>query len=78
MALPSWLFKSVESVLNRKILKHLVIHSLLSYQQYELRKVRSPGSLLKFLIRYWSFPLRVICEIFPIALNISKAFDSVC
>ncbi len=50
IALLSCLSKAFESILNRKIQKHLSTSDLLSDRQYEFRKGRSTGNLLSLLI----------------------------
>ena len=77
IALISCLSKAFESILNRKILKHLSDHNLLSDHQYGFRKGRSTGDLLAFLTESWSSSLRDFGETFAVALDISKAFDRV-
>merc|ERR1712035_103855 len=77
IALTSCLTKAFESILNRKILKHLSTHNLLSDHQYGFCKGRSTGDLLAFLTDFWSSSLRDFGETFSIALDISKAFDRV-
>merc|ERR1712035_293843 len=77
IALTSCLSKVFESILNRKILKHLSTHNLLSDHQYGIRKGRSTGDLLAFLTDSWSSSLRDFGETFSVALDISKAFDRV-
>ena len=77
IALTSCLSKVFESILNRKILKHLSTHNLLSDRQYGFRKGRSTGDLLAFLTESWSSSFRNFGETFAVALDISKAFDRV-
>merc|ERR1712035_158174 len=77
IALLSCLSKTFETILNRKFLKHLSTHNLLSDHQYGFRKERSTGDLLAFLTDSWSSSLRDFGETFSIALDISKAFDRV-
>ena len=76
IALTSCLSKAFESILNRKILEHLSTHNLLSDHQYGFRKGRSTGDLLAFPNDSWSSSLRNFGETFSVALDISKAFDS--
>ena len=77
IALNSWLSKVFEFILNKKILKHLSLHNLLSDRQYGFRRDRSTGDLLAFLIESWSSSFRDFGETFVAALIISKAFDRV-
>ena len=77
IALLSCLSKAFESILNRKIQKHLSTSDLLSDRQYGFRKGRSTGDLLAFLTDSWSSSLSRFGETFAIALDISKAFDRV-
>ncbi len=74
IALLSCLPKVSESVLNRKILKHLSTSYLLSDRQYRFRKERSTD-LLAFLTNSSSSSLKCLGEAFAIALDISKAFN---
>ncbi len=77
IALLSCLSKAFESILNRKIQKHLSTPNLLSDRQYGFRKWRSTGDLLSLLTVSWSSCLSRFGEIFSVALDISKAFDRV-
>ena len=77
IALISCLSKVFESILNKKILKHLSLHNLLSDRQYGFRQGRSTGDLLAFLTKSWSSSFRDFGETFAVALDISKAFDRV-
>ncbi|KAL7641293.1 UNVERIFIED_CONTAM: hypothetical protein RMT77_008431 [Armadillidium vulgare] len=71
------LSKVFESILNRKIWKHLNSSNLISDRQYGFRKKRSTGDLLSLLSDSWSSALRHFGESFAVALDISKAFDRV-
>ena len=71
------LSKVFESILNKKILKHLSLHNLPSDRQYGFRQGRSTGDLLAFLTESWSSSFRNFGETFAVALDISKAFDRV-
>ena len=73
----SVLSKVFESILNRKIWKHLNSSNLISDRQYGFRKKRSTGDLLSLLSDSWSSALRHFSESFAVALDISKAFDRV-
>ena len=77
IALISCISKVFESILNRKIMKHLSSHNLLSDRQYGFRQGRSTGDLLTFLSDSWSSSFRDFGETFAVALDISKAFDRV-
>ena len=77
IALISCLSKVFETILNRKILRHLSASNLLSDHQYGFRKGRSTGDLLSFLTNSWSSSLNGFGETFAVALDISKAFDRV-
>ena len=44
-----YLFKTFESVLNKKIMRHLLAHNLLSDCQHGFRKGRSTGDLIAFV-----------------------------
>ncbi len=77
IALTSCLSKAFKSILNKKILKHLSDHNLLSDHQYDFRKARSTGDLPAFLTESWSSSLRDFGGTFAATLDISKAFDRV-
>ncbi len=64
IALTSCLSKAFESILNKKILKPLSDHNLLSDHQYSFRKGRSTGDLLAFSTESWSSSLRDFGETF--------------
>ena len=77
IALISCLSKTFESVLNKKIMRHLSVHKFLSDCQYGFRKGRSTGELLAFRTESWSSSFRDFDETFAVSLDISKAFDRV-
>src|SRR6201990_2844 len=77
ISLTSFLSKVFESILNRKIWKHLNSSNLISDRQNGFRKKRSTGDLLTLLSDSWSSALRHFGESFAVALDISKAFDRV-
>ena len=77
IALLSCLSKAFETILNRKIQRHLSASNLLSDRQYGFRKGRSTGDLLAFLSDSWSSSLSSFGETFAVALDMSKAFDRV-
>ncbi len=77
IALTSCLSKAFESILNRKILKHLSAHNFLSDRQYGFCKGRSTGDPLASLTESWLSSLRDFSETFAVALDISKVFDRV-
>ncbi len=77
IALLSCLSKASESILNRKIQKHLSTSALLSDRQYGFRKGRSTGDLLSLLTDSRSSSLSRFGETFSVALDITKAFDRV-
>ncbi len=77
IALLSCLSKAFESILHRKIEKHLSTSDLLSDRQYGFRKGRSTGDLLSLLTDSWSSSLSRFGETFSFALDIPKAFDRV-
>ena len=76
IALISCLSKVFEFIFNKKILKHLSLHNLLSDRQYGFRQDRSTGDLA-FLTEFWSSSFRDFGETFAVAQDISKAFDRV-
>ncbi len=63
IALLSCLSKAFESILNKKLLKHLSTSDLLSDRQYGFRKGRSTGDLLAFLGDSWSSSLMLLSHI---------------
>ncbi|KAL7643877.1 UNVERIFIED_CONTAM: hypothetical protein RMT77_005883 [Armadillidium vulgare] len=71
------LSKVFESIVNRKIWKHLNSSNLISDRQYGFRKKRSTGDLLSLLSDSWSSALRGFGESFAVSLDISKASDRV-
>ena len=77
IALISCLSKVFETILNKKILKHLSSNNLLSDRQYGFRKGRSTGDLLAYLSESWASSFRDFGESFAVALDIAKAFDRV-
>ncbi len=77
IALLSCLFEAFETILNRKILKHLSASNLLSDRQYGFRKGCSTGDHLAFHTNFWSSSLSRFAETFAVALDMSKAFDRV-
>ncbi|MPC13625.1 putative RNA-directed DNA polymerase from transposon BS [Portunus trituberculatus] len=77
IALISCMSKIFQSILNRKIFKHLSLHNLLSDCQYGFRQGHSIGDLLAFLTESWSSSFRDFGETFAAALDIQKAFDRV-
>ena len=74
IALIFCLSKVFESVLNKKIIRHLSAHNLLSDCQYGFRKGWSTGDLA-FLTESWSFSFRYFGETFAVRFDISKAFN---
>ncbi len=77
IALLSCLSKAFESILNRKIQKHLSTSDLVSDCQYGFRKGCSTGDLLSLITDFWSSSLSCCSETFSVVLDISKAFDRV-
>ncbi len=77
IALLSCLSKAFETILNRKIHKHLSSSNLLSDRLYGFRNGRSTGDLLAFLSNSWLSSLSSFGETFAVALDMSKAFDRV-
>ena len=77
MALIFYLSNTFEFVLNKKIMRHLSAHNLLSDCQSGFRKGRSTGDLFAFLTESWSSSFRDFGETFVVGLDISKAFDKV-
>ncbi len=77
IALLSCLSKAFESILNRKIQKHLSTTDLLSDREYGFRKGRPTGDLLSLLTDFWSSSLSRFGKTFSVTLDISKAFNRV-
>ncbi len=77
IALLSCLFKAFESILNGKIKNYHSTSDLLSDRQYGFHKGRSTDDLLTLLNDSWSSSLSHFGETFSVALDISKACDSV-
>ncbi len=77
IALLSWLSKAFETILNRKVFKHLSSSNYVSDRLYGFRKGRFTGDLLSFSTDSWSSSLTCFGETFAVALDISKAFDKV-
>ena len=71
----SCLFKTFESVLNKKRMRYLSAYNLISDCQYGFRKGRSTGNLLAFLTESWSSSFRDFGETFAVGLDISKTYD---
>ena len=66
ISLTSVLSKVFESILNRKIWKHLNSSNLICDRQYGFRKKRSTGDLLSLLSNSWSSALRHFGESFAV------------
>ena len=77
IALTSTISKTLESIINKKILKYFSTYNLLSDRQYGFLKGRSTGDLLTCLSHTWSTSFLEYGETFAVALDISKAFDRV-
>ncbi len=75
IALFSCLSEAFESILNRKIQKHVSTSDLLSELQNGFRKQRSSGYLLTLLTDSWLSSLGRFGETFSVALHISKALS---
>ena len=73
IVLISYLFKVFESLLNRKIQRHLSNHDLLFDRQYGFRSGRSTGDILTFL----TDSFKGFGETLAVASVISKVFDRV-
>ncbi len=76
IALLSCLSKAFETILNRKIHKHLSASNLLSDRQYGFRKGCTTGDHALFS-NSWSSSLSSFGETFAVALEMSKSFDRV-
>ena len=71
ITLISCLSKAFDPVLNKKIMRHLSAHNLLSDCQYGFRKGRSTGDLLVFLNESWSSSFRDFSETFAVMLALT-------
>ena len=76
IALIFCLVKAFEFVFNKKIMRHLSAHNLLSDCQYGFRKGQFTGDAA-FLTESWSSTFRGFSETIIVSLDISKAFDRV-
>ncbi|MPC62967.1 Retrovirus-related Pol polyprotein from type-1 retrotransposable element R1 [Portunus trituberculatus] len=76
ISLISCLPKVFQSILNRKIIKHLSLQNL-SDRQYAFRLGRSTSDLLAFRTESLSSSFRDFGETFAVALDISKTFDKI-
>ncbi len=74
IALPSCLSIAFETILNRKIFKHLSASNLQSDRHYGFRKGHSTGDLA-FLTNFRSSSLSRFGEAFAVALDMSKALN---
>ncbi len=77
IALLPCLSRAFETIINKKILKHLFASNFLSDRQYGFRKGRSTGDILPFLTSSWPSSLSRFSETFAVALDMSKTFDRV-
>ncbi len=77
ISITSVISKVFEDLINKIILKHLEVHSLLSDSQYGFRKSRSTADLLAFITHKWTNSFEAFGESRAVALDISKAFDRV-
>ena len=64
-------------MVNSHFIKQLESNNFLSDHQYSFHKARSTGDLFSYLTHVWSSSLKNFGESFVVALDISKAFDSV-
>ncbi|RVE51677.1 hypothetical protein evm_003649 [Chilo suppressalis] len=77
ISVTSLLCKSMERVLNHKILAYLEANDLLSDRQFGFRRNRSTGDLLVYATHIWSEAIEKHGEALAVSLDISKAFDMV-
>ena len=77
ISVTSILCKSMERVLNGKLLAYLEANDILSDRQYGFRRNRSTGDLLAYAIHIWSEAIEKHGEALAVSLDISKAFDRV-
>ena len=71
------MFKTMETIINKKFLTFLETNNLLSDHQFGFRKALSTGDLLPYAVHIWSSSLESCGESRVISLDISKAFDRV-
>lgn len=77
ISVTSILCKSMERVLNNRLLAYLEANDLLSDRQYGFRRGRSTGDLLVYATHIWSEAIEKNGEALAVSLDISKAFDRV-
>ena len=77
ISLLSIISKLLESIINKRIMHHLLVNSLLSDQQYGFRSCRSTADVLTVITHRVSEALDNGHMTKSIALDISKAFDKV-
>lgn len=77
ISVTSILCKTMERVLNTKLLAYLETNDILSDRQYGFRRNRSTGDLLAYATYIWSEAIERHGEALAVSLDISKAFDRV-
>ncbi|CAH2239422.1 jg7296, partial [Pararge aegeria aegeria] len=77
IAITSLLCKSLERVLNNRLLAYLENNELLSDRQYGFRRNRSTGDLLVYATHIWGEAMDKHGEALAVSLDVSKAFDRV-
>ena len=73
----SVLSKVIETIMNYQLLNYLETHKLINDRQYGFRHQRSTGDLLSLITEKWNSSIHQFGESKAVALEISKAFDTV-
>ena len=77
ISVTSILCKTMERVLNNRLLAYLEANDLISDRQYGFRRNRSTGDLLAYATHIWSETIEKHGEALAVSLDVSKAFDRV-
>ncbi|RVE49051.1 hypothetical protein evm_006297 [Chilo suppressalis] len=77
ISITSILCKSMERILNHRLLAYLESNDLLSDRQYGFRRNRSTGDFLACATHIWSEAIEKYGEALAVSLDISKASDRV-
>ncbi|CAH2064889.1 unnamed protein product, partial [Iphiclides podalirius] len=77
ISITSILCKTMERILNARLMAYLEQNDLLSDRQYGFRRNRSTGDLLVYATHLWGEALENNGEALAVSLDISKAFDRV-
>lgn len=77
IAICSILAKTMEKIINYKLMNYLEVYGLLSDRQYGFRARRSTGDMKLCITELWNRSIHMFGESQAVALDISKAFDRV-